>query len=285
MNQKLFSFRFDIDSLTDIEVGVPRLIEIAGTLDVRFTFFVNMGRSFNWSTVLSRQHPGARNSVSAARTINKLGLGRLLRTVILNPHIGFSHKKMLFRLLDNGHELGLHGGMDHPVWQWGLDNLSKVEIDDLLKPAYDHFVQLFGKPKGFASPGFRYNDFVLELMDDYGFEYASDMQGERPFVPENFRHLQIPVNIVGPGHKPFIEAMLASGLRSEEVVKKCKAEVDAVIEKNDIAVIYGHPAFEGKFDGLMALFDLIKVEGYQVVPMMEIVEKRSCLKRGKSHNG
>lgn len=275
MSEKIFSFRFDIDSLADIEVGVPKLLELAEELDVRFTFFVNMGKSFNWSTFSTQQSaPGDRNkTVRHMSTVTKLGLWRTIRTVVSNPNIGLSHSKLLFKVLDKGHELGLHGGMDHPNWQWNLDNLSKVEIDELLKPAYDHFVQFFGKPKGFASPGFRYNNFVLELMDDYGFEYASDMQGERPFVPENFRHLQIPVNIVGPGSKPLIENLLASGLRSEEVVKKCMTEVESVIKNNDIAVMYGHPAFEGRFAPLREFLDLLKVEGCQVVPMMEIVKR------------
>lgn len=277
MNLKTFSFRFDIDSLADIEVGVPRLIELAKELDVRFTFFVNMGRSFRW-LVAGGQWPAKPetrnlepNSSLVTRhsaTIKKLGLWRTFRTVIFNPNIGLTHKKTLFRLLDNGHELGLHGGMDHPLWQWRLDALSKDEINNLLKPAYDHFVKLFGRPKGFASPGFRYNRNVLELIDDYGFEYASDMEGERPFRPQGFRHLQIPVNIIGPDKKPLIEHLLVSGLGEAEVELKVKEE----IEKRGCAVIYGHPVVEGRFNGLVELLVRVKGNGYRILPMEELSE-------------
>lgn len=279
---KAFSFRFDIDSLADIEMGVPKLIEVAKELDIRFTFFVNMGRSFRWSVVSgqwsAKPKHGTRNLKSEASNVSRLtshvvrlGLLRTIRTVIFNPNIGLSHKKILFNLLDNGHELGLHGGMDHPVWQWRLDTLSKDEINGLLNPAYDHFTRLFGRPKGFASPGFRYNRYVLELIDDYGFEYASDMDGEGPFRPEGFKHLQIPVNVIGPHKKPLIEYLWTSGLREAEVEVKVKEE----IKRRESAVIYGHPTVEGRFDGLREILTWVKSSEYQIKPMGELSEQPS----------
>lgn len=275
MNPKTFSFRFDIDSLADIEVGIPKLIELAKELDVRFTFFVNMGRSFRWSVVSGRWsakpetknlEPNSSLVAHHSSTLKKLGLWRTIRTVVFNPNIGLSHKKILFKLLDDGHELGLHGGMDHPLWQWRLDSLSKDEINGLLEPAYDHFTRLFGKPKGFASPGFKYNRYVLELVDDYGFEYASDMEGEGPFRPEGFKHLQIPVNVIGPDKKPLIEHLWTSGIGKAEIEEKVTEEV----EKRDYAVIYGHPAVEGRFQELSELLEWVRAKGYVVKPMREI---------------
>lgn len=277
---KTFSFRFDIDSLADIEVGVPRLIELGKELDVRFTFFVNMGRSFRWSVVggqwSAKPKPETRNLKPEASNVSRLtshvvrlGLLRTIRTVIFNPNIGLSNKKLLFKLLDNGHELGLHGGMDHPLWQWGLDSLSRDDINTLLKPAYDDFMKQFGKPRGFASPGFRYNRYVLELIDDYGFEYASDMEGEGPFRPEGFKHLQIPVNIIGLYKKPLIEYFCGPGVKVTEIVERCEAEV----KQREIAVIYGHPAFEGRFRGLRELLTWVKGNGYRIVPMGTLLEQ------------
>lgn len=259
---KTLSFRFDIDSLADIEVGVPKLIRLAKELDIRFTFFVNMGRSFNWKPL----GQGKRERDKKYSTIKKLGLMRTLRTLVLNPNVGLSHKKILFNLLDNGHELGLHGGMDHPKWQWGLDSLVKDEINDLLKPAYEHFTKLFGKTKGFASPGFRYNQYVLELIDDYGFEYASDMEGERPFRTDGLRHWQIPVNVIGLNRKPIIECLCGSGMREPEILARCREEIGI----RDTAVMYGHPAFEGRFPGLRELISWGKGSGKLIMPMSEV---------------
>lgn len=262
---KTFSFRFDIDSLADVEVGVPKLIDLAKEMDVRFTFFVNMGRSFNWKTLDQGRGAGGKGY----STVKRLGLLRTFQTVIFNPDVGLSHKEILFKLLDYGHELGLHGGRDHPLWQWRLDTLSKDEINGLLKPAYDHFTRLFGRPKGFASPGFRYNHYVLELMDDYGFEYASDMEGEGPFRQEGFRHWQIPVNVIGPNRKPLIEHLLGLGFGEEEVGVKVKKEIG----KRGLAVMYGHPALEGRFGGLREILTWVKDSKYQIIPMGELLEQ------------
>jgi peptidoglycan/xylan/chitin deacetylase (PgdA/CDA1 family) len=265
---KIFSFRFDIDSLADIETGVPRLIDLARELDVRFTFFVNMGRSYNWRVVSGQWSVAGENTalLRHASTMRRMGLWQTLRTVFFNPDIGLSHKKTLFRLLDDGHELGLHGGMDHPLWQWRLDVLSKEELHDLLKPAYDHFERLFGKPKGLASPGFTYNRYVLELVDEYGFEYASDMEGERPFRPEGFRHMQIPVNVAGPDRMSFIEHLRGTETGKAEVEKKVVAEIAG----RECAVMYGHPACEGKSKSLRDILYWVKKNGYRVVTMKKL---------------
>lgn len=271
MTQKTFSFRFDIDSLSDLEVGVPELLRIAKTLDVRFTFFVNMGRSLSRYSVLRRRGKGGvrlRSVITRHQyNMNKLGLWRTVKTLALNPKIGMSQKKILFSLLDQGHELGLHGGINHSIWQWNLDNLNKNQINSLIKPAYDDFANLFGKPAGFSSPGFKYNRYVLELMDDYKFKYASDMEGEAPFKPEGFQHLQIPVNVKGHSTTPLIEYLYSCGLNKEEIMDRCRVE----IAKRKLVVIYGHPAFEGTFYPLDEILTWVRNEGYKVLPMGELI--------------
>ena len=265
---KTFSFRFDIDSLADIEIGVPKLIEIGRRLDVRFTFFINMGKSFNWGMVLKKRKTGSRAcSGHHLSTVKRLGLWRTVRTVALNPNIGLSHKKTLFKLLDRGHELALHGGMDHPLWQWGLDELSMDEINRILKPAYNSFESLFGKPKGFASPGFKSNISVLKLLDEYAFKYASDMKGETPFVPEGFNHMQIPVNVIGPYMLPLVEYLRESGVDDAAIINRCIEK----LHKKDIAVMYGHPAYESSFNGLQALLVSIGDKGYSITPMEGLI--------------
>ena len=259
---KTFSFRFDIDSLADIEIGVPKLIEMAKELDIRFTFFVNMGKSFNRKTIFSVKQ-SKRRFPRHARTLGRLGLWRTLRTVLLNPDIGTFHKKYLFRLLDDGHELGLHGGMDHPLWQWKLDEMSKDDINRLIRPAYERFTSLFGRPNGFSSPGFRYNSDVLKLIDDYGFKYASDMDGEMPFIPEGFSSIQIPVNIKGADNSSIMEYLLTQGFDDKYIVSACMDE----IFKRDMSVIYGHPAFEGRAELLRDVLINAKDGGYDIIPM------------------
>ncbi len=103
-------------------------------------------------------------------------------------------------------------------------------------------------------------------MDDYDFKYSSDMDGEKPFIPKGYSHLQIPVNTAAPGRMPLIEYLSLSGYGDAELIEKCIAE----IAKREIAVIYGHPAYEGRFRALGNLLIRVSEMGYRIVPMGEI---------------
>ena len=52
---KTVSFRFDIDTLTCIKSGVPKLIEISKKHNIEFTFFINFGKSINRKEVLRKK--------------------------------------------------------------------------------------------------------------------------------------------------------------------------------------------------------------------------------------
>ena len=176
----------------------------------------------------------------------KLGWGGVLHTVVLNPHLGRKYRTVLDALHAGGHELGLHGGADHAAWQYGLDDLGETGLERLFRPAFEDFRMRYGSPAGFASPGFRFNESVLALLDREGFAYASDMSGETPFRPERsgghaYRHFQVPVNVMGEDNVPLIEQGLARNHSFGRIVH------DAVerIRVRRFALMYGHPYVEG----------------------------------------
>lgn len=104
-----------------------------------------------------------------------------------NPRLGRRYRAALDQLHREGHELGLHGGSDHAAWQYSLDELGDDGLERLFQGAFEEFRDRYGQPRGFASPGFRYNQAVLDLLDRKGFEYASDMSGEHPLPPGSRR--------------------------------------------------------------------------------------------------
>ena len=135
------ALRFDVDSVRCCRVGIPRLMEAADRLGVRFTFFLNLGRTFNWTHTLGhvarKQLRRAASSASHAAslpTLAKLGAGGVLETMFLNPRLGRRFRATFDRLFEAGHELGLHGGTDHALWQRALGDLSDQQLDDLLRP-------------------------------------------------------------------------------------------------------------------------------------------------------
>lgn len=280
-----FAFRLDVDSLICLEQGIPNLLRLGERHGVRFTFFVNMGRSFSWrhtiANVLRRKQDGRRAGpastpvpykLSAAR---KLGRGGTLRTVVFNPRLGRRYRAALDLLHREGHELGLHGGSNHPAWQYRLDELGDDGLERLFRPAFEEFRDRYGHPRGFASPGFRYNQAVLGLLDNEGFEYASDMAGEVPFRPERrdgasrHTHFQVPVNVIGERRVPVIEQGLARGQSDGRIVR------DAVerIRARPFALMYGHPYVEGVHTRQLAAILSEVADDYDVVTVKEYLRR------------
>ncbi|MDE2793199.1 MAG: hypothetical protein OXL34_00125 [Gemmatimonadota bacterium] len=280
-----FAFRLDVDSLICLEQGIPNLLRLGERHGVRFTFFVNMGRSFSWrhtiANVLRRRQDGRRAGpastpvpykLSAAR---KLGRGGTLRTVVFNPRLGRRYRAALDLLHREGHELGLHGGSNHPAWQYRLDELGDDGLERLFRPAFEEFRDRYGHPRGFASPGFRYNQAVLGLLDNEGFEYASDMAGEVPFRPgrrdgaSRHTHFQVPVNVIGERRVPVIEQGLARGQSDGRIVQ------DAVerIRARPFALMYGHPYVEGVHTRQLAAILSEVADDYDVVTVKEYLRR------------
>ena len=281
-----FAFRLDVDSVICLEQGIPNLLKLGDRNGVRFTFFVNMGRSFSWrhtvASMLRRRRKHGNGAGSAAPpepyklpATRKLGRGGTLRTVLFNPRLGRRYRSALDLLHREGHELGLHGGSDHAAWQYSLDELGDDGLERLVRGAFEEFSDRYGHPRGFASPGFRYNEAVLDLLDDEGFEYASDMTGEVPFRPERrggesrYSHFQVPVNVIGERQVPVIEQGLARGHSDERIVRDA---VDRVRERQ-FALMYGHPYVEGVHQRPLAAI-LSEVAGdYDVVTVKEYLRR------------
>jgi peptidoglycan/xylan/chitin deacetylase (PgdA/CDA1 family) len=289
MTARVLAFRFDIDSVRCAEEGVPRLMRLADRAAVRFTFFVNMGLSFNWAhnlRHLARKRlaaPAAQTGDAhrALPTTRKLGWRGVLKTVFVNPELGERYRPVLDALSREGHELGLHGGMDHVIWQRGLAALTDEGLERLFSPAYRRFEDRYGAPRGFASPGFVHDDRVLDLLDRYGFAYGSDRSGNEPFRPQKangdlWEHFQVPVNVAAPGNVPIIEEGLARGLEDREIVRRC---VDA-IRAHSFALLYGHPYVEGVHVTLLE--ELLRALGgeYDVTTVADYLERWRAERHG-----
>ena len=278
----VLAFRFDIESAQCLRVGVPRLRRLAERRGVRFTFFATMGRAADiglefrrrWSSAcraLTRRPPAVEQEphLGVAR---KLGLRSLLETIVLNPRLGSKYRAEIDAIVADGHELGLHGGINHAVWQHELHRLDAGQVDALFRPAFDEFASRYGVPKGFSAPGFQSNEHVLEILDREGFLYAGDMIGEHPMRPENGcggRHLcwQVPVNVVGRGSRrvPVVEQELARGRDAAGIVEQAVAQ----IRKRDFALMYEHPYVAGVHDDVLDKI-IERVEGdYEIVTVEE----------------
>ena len=282
----VLAFRFDVDSVQCLRHGVPRLRDVASRRGVPFTFFVTFGRTFDlgstlrqrwarWTSPPTRDRSSARrNALSTARKLRWRGL---LETIALNPHLGRRYRQEIDALHADEHELGLHGGVNHATWQRGVHRLDADQLEYLFRPAFEEFAGRYGRPEGFASPGFEWNEDVLDLLDREGFAYAGDMTGDQPFRPENangtpYRHYQVPVNVTGQDRVPVVEQGLAHGHAADRIVDEAVAQ----IRGRRFALMYGHPYVEGVH---AAVLDKIIqcVEGeYDIVTVAEYLERWRC---------
>lgn len=276
--RKIFSFRWDIDHLYGLERGVPNILAVCRDFNVKCSFYINLGKAFDLIEWLLRSTKKSLDKLTDSASINiirKLGYLRLLHLIFLNPNVGLSRVDILKRIINEGHELGLHGSMNHMLWSRRVSEFSIEDIEQILKEAILIFEKKVGiNIFGFAAPGFRWSRESLECVDRLGFAYTGDQLGDRPFYPKldgtTFNHMCIPVTLIGPDTIPIIEYYSARGINDFEIANTVLKE----IEKIDFAVIYGHPVFEGfKTNILRKIFRFVLENGYEVLKHEEIYER------------
>jgi peptidoglycan/xylan/chitin deacetylase (PgdA/CDA1 family) len=256
--------------------GVPRIRKLCRELGIRNTFFVNMGRSTNLREWMGRGFARSRQKWSDKESINliqKAGWSRFLLESVLGRPVGLSFVPELRQLLDEGHELGLHGGMDHVLWSRRFIELPSEELERDVRRSYEHFTRNFGRPQGFTSPGFQSDERVLALLESLGFKYNGDGIGGVPSRVTSrgleFKQWTIPVTLTGSGTIPFLEWHRARRSPEADIV----AALDRHLEANRIVIVYGHPCFEGvHVDLLQRVFQRVLRHGFRFVTHSDILE-------------
>ena len=271
MSERLFSFRWDVDHRVCVTDGIPRIREVCRELGVPNTFFVNMGRSTNLREWLGKGLARSRAKLAdmeAIHLIRKTGLARFAIETVLSRPVGLSFPGPLRQLQADGHELGLHGGMDHVVWSRRFPELPEDVLAADVDESLGHFVASFGPPAGFTSPGFRSDERVMRIVDRIGLRYDGDGIGGAPGRMD--RHWRIPVTLCGPRTVPFLEWHGARGTAEEAVFQ----ELDRHLEANELTVLYGHPCYEGvRADLLRRVFRRVLDRGFRFVTHAEIARR------------
>lgn len=277
MTDKLFSFRWDIDHRACMTDGVPNIQAVCREFGVTHTFFVNMGRSTNLREWLGKGLKGSRqklNDMEAINLVQKIGWRRFAIETLLSRPVGRSFIGPLQSLQEDGHELGLHGGSDHVVWSRRFTELPEQAIVDDVAATLEDFTHHFGKPPGFTSPGFKSDRRIMNLVERLGFDYHGDAIGGLPAQTEDngrtWPHWTVPVTICGPRTIPFLEWHAAKGTPQADVL----ADFEDRLRKDDIAILYGHPCYEGlSRDMLRNISDIVLRNGFRFVTHAELVER------------
>ncbi len=277
MTERLFAFRWDVDHRVCITDGIPPIRAVCRELGTPHTFFVNLGRSTNLREWLGRGLAGSKaklGDMEAVHLIQKTGWPRFILETILSRPVGLSFLPELQALQREGHELGLHGGMDHVVWSRRFSELPLAVLEADVNESYGHYVQAFGTPAGFSAPGFRSDERLRLLLDRLGFRYNGDAIGGEPHPAtaggRELGHWTLPVTLAGPRTIPFLEYHGAIGTPEDEVLRL----IDRHLAQRDLVVLYGHPCYEGVRDRVLArVLRLVLDRGFTVVTLQDMAER------------
>lgn len=245
---RTFTLRVDLESDKGIREGIPRLLDLLKKYNLKASFYLAMGGESNIFEILRYNK---KVESSAERSVKVWSLLDKLRMALFPKDFVKANKKILQRIIDEGHELGMHG-WKHREWTRGLD---KINIKDKINRAISRYNNLFGqKPISWSSPGFNTNDNVLNILKEAGIEYISDFLGNKPELCGQIKN--IPITICGENRTPIIEYLISYKKTDEDILKYIKKE----IEKNKIISFYIHDLFEARFktELLEKIFKIIK---------------------------
>ena len=234
ITMKYAGLRVDIDGVRDTEV-LPVLLDMLNRQGIKATFFVTSGPD---KTAWNMRHYLNPRTLIRRKAFKRYGL-HLLNGLLVKRQVLKS--KNIDLILDNGHELGLHG-YDHYNWMNKLDAKSGEAIGALIARGVELFERAFGfYPKSFASPGFKVTPDFLSVLDDFEFNYASDFVAAEAFYPEIdgrvCRTLQIPVSMRSIGE------LEECGFSDAEI----RQEVMEKLSRCSPFIFYCHPSYEPVF--------------------------------------
>ncbi len=254
--------------------GVPPLIDLAERLDIKFTFFLHVGRSISLRHQLFGKKKTIPNCAASLPARKKLGFKQFLYTALINPKIGPTAPEIVKRIFES-QELGLHGGTNHDLWHHGADQWSREKIEQDIKSSLAWLADLGIKVQGFSSPGWTDTPHLVPILENLGFQYRADRHGEKEteVVTEGNRLLNIPTNIVGePGGVAFLEHMRARNLSDDEILADFTRRLENI---GSCAIAYDHPYYAGVFEIplIERLIKIVQDRGFKIVPLGELTRK------------
>lgn len=194
------ALKVDVCNRRSLEGGVPSLLRILGEFGVQASFFVTFGPDNSGKAVRRVFRRGFLKKMIRTRAPSTYGLKTLLYgTLLPAPLVGEALPQLLMQIKEARHEVGLHG-WDHVGWHDGLARMALADVQESFGRASRLFEQSLGsRPLFSGAPGWQVTPTSLQVQDEYGFAFASDCRGHKPFYPcvagTVLKTLQIPTTL------------------------------------------------------------------------------------------
>ena len=176
--------KVDVDTLRGTVEGVPALLSLFRQHDVKASFLFSVGPDNTGRAIRRVFRKGFLNKVGRTSVVSHYGIRTLLNgTLLPGPHIGKKAGWAIRQAAEQGHEVGIHC-YDHVLWQDFVAAKDYSWTQREMQKAKEAFHEATGVPAStIGAAGWQINPHVLQLEEEFGFRYASDVRGWEPFFP------------------------------------------------------------------------------------------------------
>lgn len=113
-------------------------------------------------------------------------------------------------ILENGHEVGIHGYLHENLLDHSLDGERRI-----LEKSINVFKRYVGyEPKGFRAPLYNFTNNTGELLVEFGFDYDSSLMGDdMPYIitPKNGEIIELPTHWGMDDGPQFVQPYVYTG--------------------------------------------------------------------------
>ncbi len=262
-----FTLRIDLESNKGIVLGLPKLLDLLNKYGFKASFYLTMGGESNVFEIL--KHRGKIPS-AGTRSIKIFSFFEKIRMLFFPRDFVGKNLKIIKRILDEGHELGIHG-WKHRRWTRALD---EIDVGSELDLAFSRYELIFGtKAISFCSPAFRTNSKSIKLLGNKKIKVVSDFDSFNPVQLKKCNFKNVPVTIKGKNNSPIIEYLVGEGKTDSEILNYIKKN----IKKNTFSSMYGHGLYEciHKIDLIENLFIYLRDKEIKVKTILEVANENT----------
>lgn len=264
------AIKVDVDTWIGMKEGVPRLLALFRHFAVPASFFIAFGPDNSGKALRRIFKRGFLHKMWRTNAVRIYGVKTLLcGTLLPSPIIGDMAPELLRAVLDDGHELGIHG-YDHVLWQDRLQGLGEAGITNEIERAIASYVKTLKiSPQSFAAPGWQATDASLAVQDRQGFLYCSDTRGVFPFLPrmhgQTFQTLQIPTTL------PTLDEVLGlDGMQGEQVNDVFLSQLRS--DRLNVHTIHAEVEGRTQLDLFASLLKHLEVQGVAYVKLCDVAK-------------
>jgi peptidoglycan/xylan/chitin deacetylase (PgdA/CDA1 family) len=258
-SKKVLGIKIDVDTYHGMKNGVPRLLDILGNYGIKGTFFLSIGPDASGRAILQLiKNPRFLKKMVRTNAVGLYGLRTALYgTLLPSPMIALSFPEIVRQIMSQGHEVQFHA-WDHRRWQDEVHRRSKQWIRNWFDKGIRAFAELTGqKPTAFGAPAWAIDERVMDILEDYRFDYLSCTRAKKPFIHEKIGVVEIPSDL-----PCFEEVGVPEGI----------SIITSMLKDEEIHVLPVHAEVEGGIwsSHFIDLLEQIKKTGYRFTTLSEI---------------